>query len=159
MIPSGDPFLDGGCARRSAERAGARIQPMEGRGHWWLLEDPKGAAETVEAFWENDVLDLVIRGGTVVDGTGSAPRRGDVASRRADHLDRHVDEPAARTIDATDLIVAPGLHRHPHPLRRAGVLGHDAEPVAAARSDHGHGWQLWFHDRAARGWRRSGRPG
>ena len=52
-----------------------------------------------------------------------------------------------------------GLHRHPHPLRRAGVLGHDAEPVAAARSDHRDGWQLWVHDRAACRRRRSGRPG
>ena len=50
------------------------------------------------------------------------------------------------------------LRRHPHPLRRPGVLGHHAEPVAAARRDHRDGRQLRVHDRAAGGRRRSGRP-
>jgi hypothetical protein len=24
---------------------------LAGRGHWWMLEDPKGGAEMLEAFW------------------------------------------------------------------------------------------------------------
>jgi N-acyl-D-aspartate/D-glutamate deacylase len=66
--------------------------------------------------------DLVIRGGTVVDGTGSAPRRADVAisDGRITSIgpaDDIADDGggAAQTIDATDLVVAPGfidIHTH-----------------------------------------------
>jgi N-acyl-D-aspartate/D-glutamate deacylase len=61
--------------------------------------------------------DLLIRGGTLVDGTGGAARRADVAIRG----DRIVavgdlgDTKAARVIDAAGLVVAPGfidLHTH-----------------------------------------------
>lgn len=35
-----------------AERAGAHIVPLEGLGHWWLLEDPAEAAAVIEQFWQ-----------------------------------------------------------------------------------------------------------
>jgi N-acyl-D-aspartate/D-glutamate deacylase len=62
------------------------------------------------------MADLVVRGATVVDGTGAAGRVGDVAvtdGRITGVGD--VDDTAARTIDGTDLVLTPGFvdpHTH-----------------------------------------------
>ena len=58
--------------------------------------------------------------------------------------------PAARTIDADGTRRRTRLRRRPHALRRAGVLGSDAQPVAAARCHDRRRRQLRIHDRAAR---------
>jgi N-acyl-D-aspartate/D-glutamate deacylase len=60
--------------------------------------------------------DLVIRGGTLVDGTGTAPRQADVAidGSRISAVGNDVGE-GRREIDATGLLVAPGwvdIHTH-----------------------------------------------
>jgi pimeloyl-ACP methyl ester carboxylesterase len=53
VIPSGDPFLSADGAQRAAERAGARVQRLEGKSHWWMLEDPDMAAELLDGFWKS----------------------------------------------------------------------------------------------------------
>src|SRR5262249_44671318 len=61
--------------------------------------------------------DLVIRNGTIVDGSGNPWFRGDVAVRgdRSVTIGRVPPGPARREIDATGLVVAPGfidMHSH-----------------------------------------------
>jgi N-acyl-D-amino-acid deacylase len=60
--------------------------------------------------------DLLIKNGTVVDGTGAAPRRADVAIADGKIAEiGKVSEGAKRTIDAADLIVSPGfIDPHTH---------------------------------------------
>src|SRR4051812_15061212 len=63
------------------------------------------------------MLDVVIRGGTVVDGTGAPSRRADVGIRdgRVVEIGKVGDDDAAETVDADGLVVAPGFvdpHTH-----------------------------------------------
>ncbi|HEX2762647.1 MAG TPA: D-aminoacylase [Allosphingosinicella sp.] len=56
-------------------------------------------------------FDTIIRGGTIYDGTGSAPYKGDVALRgeRIVYVGRHAEGVATKEIDARGLAVAPGF--------------------------------------------------
>src|SRR6476469_6528463 len=65
----------------------------------------------------DDVMDVCIKGGTVIDGTGAPARRADVGIRdgRVVRVAERIDDASARTIDATDRLVCPGfidLHTH-----------------------------------------------
>jgi pimeloyl-ACP methyl ester carboxylesterase len=46
-----DPFLDEEACCRVTARAGADHDVLPSLGHWWCLEDPKGAAARLERFW------------------------------------------------------------------------------------------------------------
>ena len=72
--------------------------------------------------------DLIIRGGSVVDGTGLKAFTADVAIEggRIARIGR-IDADADRIFDADGLVVSAGLHRHPYPLRRAARLGSDRD--------------------------------
>jgi pimeloyl-ACP methyl ester carboxylesterase len=37
--------------RRAAERARARIEVLEGLGHWWMVQDPARGADVLTRFW------------------------------------------------------------------------------------------------------------
>lgn len=37
--------------RRAAHRAGARVETLDGLGHWWMTQDPARGARALTAFW------------------------------------------------------------------------------------------------------------
>ncbi|MCQ0009191.1 amidohydrolase family protein [Actinomadura madurae] len=104
------------------------------------------------------MTDLLIVGGTVVDGTGAAPRRADVAvaGGRVEAIGDLAGRPAARTVDASGHVVSPGfvdVHTHSDltllssPEARSAVrqgittvvvgnCGLGVTPVADASRDH-----------------------
>jgi pimeloyl-ACP methyl ester carboxylesterase len=51
VIATQDHYCGGETlARRSAERAGAKVTILDGAGHWWMCEQPKQGADAINAF-------------------------------------------------------------------------------------------------------------
>lgn len=134
---------------------------MSRHGHVWGLGTAArlaiGVAAVVAAWTASPLarqapFDVLITGGQVLDGTGSAAQRVDVAIRagRIVGLGALAGQPARRTIDATGLVVAPGfidLHTHSEmPLvadgtaqskvRQGVTLDVTGESTSAAPRDH-----------------------
>lgn len=52
LLASEDSFVGTDAQRRrAAARAGARVDVLDGLGHWWMVEDPQRAAAALEGFW------------------------------------------------------------------------------------------------------------
>jgi len=78
--------------------------------------------------------DLIIKHGTVIDGTGAFRRRADVAVKDGKVAEiGKINEGAAETIDASDLIVAPGFV-DPHTHYDAQICW---DPLVSCTSWHG----------------------
>lgn len=53
IVPTADPYVDAEYSYEVADRAEAQTAPLEGLGHWWMLEDPDQAAEALDGFWSD----------------------------------------------------------------------------------------------------------
>ena len=51
IVPTADPYVDADLSYEVADHADAQTAPLEGLGHWWMLEDPDQAAEALDSFW------------------------------------------------------------------------------------------------------------
>jgi pimeloyl-ACP methyl ester carboxylesterase len=54
IVATEDSFVGGETlARRSAERAGAKVAVLNGAGHWWMCQQPKQGADAINTFLAN----------------------------------------------------------------------------------------------------------
>jgi pimeloyl-ACP methyl ester carboxylesterase len=51
IIATADPYVGAGLSVDMATRLGADVLTLDGRGHWWMCEDPARAADGLSAFW------------------------------------------------------------------------------------------------------------
>ena len=54
IIPTEDQSTGGeALARRTAERAQAKVTVLDGLGHWWMCQDPERGAEALREFFDS----------------------------------------------------------------------------------------------------------
>ncbi len=82
-------------------------------------------AQIPGAHGEEANFDVLIKGGTVYDGTGADGRQADVGIRgdRIIAVGNLADKKAANIIDAHGLAVAPGFHQHAFVVDRFAYRG------------------------------------
>ena len=88
--------------------------------------------------------DIVIRGGTLVDGTGTPGRPADVAVRDGRIVEIGSRLHGDRVLDAGGTDRRTRVHRHPQSLRRTGLLGPGAHAVLVPRRDERRRGELRF---------------
>jgi pimeloyl-ACP methyl ester carboxylesterase len=53
LLATDDPYVGTiDFRQRTAERAGARTELLDGLGHWWMVQDPARGAAALTRFWE-----------------------------------------------------------------------------------------------------------
>jgi pimeloyl-ACP methyl ester carboxylesterase len=53
LLATDDPYVGTiDFRQRTAERAGARTEVLDGLGHWWMVQDPARGAAALTRFWE-----------------------------------------------------------------------------------------------------------
>ena len=132
-----------GRTRRSSAAGGAgplhrhtRRDPRDARADRGRPTEPVPPSRVRDTVVMTD-FDLVVRGATIVDGTGAPAVDGDLAVRDGviASVGPRVDGRGAEEIDGRGLVLAPGLHRPAHASRRQPVLGSRADPVVELRRD------------------------
>lgn len=54
LLPTEDHFVGTDeQKRRAAARSGARVEVLDGLGHWWMTQDPAGSAQVLVDFWRS----------------------------------------------------------------------------------------------------------
>ncbi len=54
LLATDDPYVGTDeIRRRTADRAGARTEVLDGLGHWWMVEDPERGAWALTSFWDS----------------------------------------------------------------------------------------------------------
>lgn len=54
LLPERDPFAVPDLARAVAKRQdGVELVPLEGLGHWWMLQDPTRTGAVLQSFWDH----------------------------------------------------------------------------------------------------------
>ncbi|GAY12090.1 alpha/beta hydrolase [Pseudonocardia sp. N23] len=52
LVPTEDPYVGTSEQKaRAAARAGARVEELDGLGHWWMMQDPARGAAALTRFW------------------------------------------------------------------------------------------------------------
>jgi pimeloyl-ACP methyl ester carboxylesterase len=51
LLPTKDDFNKAHDIREAAERARARVEELDGLGHWWMVQDPHRGVEVLNRFW------------------------------------------------------------------------------------------------------------
>ncbi len=53
ILTTEDPYVGTDESKRgAAQRAGARIEVLDGLGHWWVVQDPVRGAKVLNEFWD-----------------------------------------------------------------------------------------------------------
>ena len=104
-------------------------------------------------FGRMTTFDLIVRNGSVVDGTGAPSVRADIGvlGDRVSAIGDLHGESASVEVDASRPLRHARLRRHPHPPRRAARVGPDRHVVVLARRHVGRARQLRRHVRARAG--------